>query len=488
MLLRAIRNGRVVTPAGVFDGGVLIEDGRIAGVASDHMLPSGGDTLDAQGAYVLPGVIDPEAHLGSNSALDEDFATESKAAIATGVTTWGTQLTTHTIFRAVDGRTPPERELRFGDLVPTYREIGEAHSACDFFLTPLLMSVAQAEEIPELAAQGATTYKLYMHMRLGREALTEVWPQAPLLGVRSFDDGLVYTAMQRVAELGAGGLLSLHCENWEIARLRERDLRAQGRTDTAAWHERSPGWLEAMHVRSYGYLAAELGCRMHVQHVSARETIAALTHLQREGIRIYGQTAAHYLVLNADAWKLNTPLRPAEHHEALWDALRTGVVNSVGTDHVCRRMSREEMDRGSVWESISGFPSRVEAHLPMLLTAGVSEGRISIERLAEVTALNPARLWGLYPQKGAIQPGADADFTIVDMSKRLRLRSEHVQSASGWSLYEGTEFKGWPVATVLRGRLAAEWTGDECFVADDLRGRYVARHPGEVPRGGYRVD
>jgi dihydropyrimidinase/dihydroorotase len=327
-----------------------------------------------------------------------------------------------------------------------------------------------------------------MHMRLGREQLTEAWPQAPLLGVRSFDDGLVYTAMRHVAGLGQGGLLSLHCENWEIARLREGELRAQGRTDGAAWHDRSPGWLEAMHLRSYGYLASVLGCRMHIQHVSARETIEALAQLRAEGIRIHGQTAAHYLVLDAGAWKLNTPLRPADHHPALWEALRTGIVNSVGTDHVNRRMSRAEMDRGSVWESISGFPSRVEAHLPVLLTAGVAEGRLSIERLAQVTALNPARLWGLYPRKGAIQVGADADVTVVDMTKRLRLGPEHIQSASGWSLYEGTEFTGWPVATVLRGQLAAEWSGDRCSVADDVRGRYVARDPGTVPSGGYPVS
>jgi dihydropyrimidinase/dihydroorotase len=478
----------VVTPAGIVQGGVVIEDGTIAAIAADSVLPAGGDTLDAKGAFVLPGVIDPEAHLGSNFGLDEDFASESRAAIATGVTTWGLMLTTHTIFRAEEGRPAPGLDLRFGPLVPKFREIGEAHSACDFYLTPLLMSVGQAEEIPLLAEQGATTYKLYMHMRLGREQLAETWPQAPLLGVRSFDDGMVYTAMERVAELGEGGLLSLHCENWEIARLREAQLRAQGRTDGAAWHDRSPGWLEAMHLRSYGYLAAVLGCRMHIQHVSAKETIDALGQLRREGIRIFGQTAAHYLVLDADASKINTPLRPADHHPALWEALRTGVVNSVGTDHVCRRMSRSHMNRESVWDSISGFPSRVEAHLPVLLTAGVSEGRISMERLVEVTALNPARLWGLYPRKGAIQPGADADFTIVDMTKRLRLGPEHIQSASGWSLYEGTEFRGWPVATVLRGRLAAEWSGDSCSVADDLRGQYLARDADAVPPGGYRID
>jgi dihydroorotase-like cyclic amidohydrolase len=483
--LRAIRNGKVVTPSGIVEGGIIIEEGRIAAVAANHRIPDGADTFDARGAYVLPCVVDPEAHLGSNRALDEDFASESRAAVATGVTTWGLQLTTHTIFRARDGRPSPETELRFSQLVDDFRAIGEENSSCDFFLTPLLMSVPQALEIDDLAARwGITTYKLYMHMRLGREALEKAWPQAPLLGVRSFDDSLVYVAMQGVAKLRDAGLLSVHCENWEIARHREEELRAAGREDPDAWHDRSPGFLEAMHVRAYGYLAGVLGCRMHVQHVTAKETLEALRNLAREGTPVYGQTAAHYLVLSADKWKLNTPLRPADHHEPLWEALRTGLVNSVGSDHVCRPMTRGQMDRGNVWSSISGFPSRVEAHLPVLLSAGVSAGRISLERLVEVTAANPARLWGVYPQKGVIQPGSDADFVIVDLSKRMTLGPEHIQSAAGWSLYEGTEFVGWPVATISRGRLAAEWDGDSCSIADGLGGRYLSRDP--APRGADR--
>jgi dihydropyrimidinase/dihydroorotase len=476
MALRAVRNGLVATPEGIVEGGVIIEDGRIAAVASNANLPTGTDVLDAEGSYVLPGVVDPEAHLGSNRGLDEDFLSESRAAVASGVTTWGLQLTTHTIFRSSDGRPSPETHLRFGDLVPAFVEIGQASSVCDFFLTPLLMTVDQADEIPRLAGEfGATTYKLYMHMRLGREALEQAWPQAPLLGVRSFDDGLVYTAMSRIAELRPAGLISMHCENWEIARVREQELRQAGRTDMGAWHERSPGYLEAMHVRSYGYLAHALGCRMHVQHVTAIETLQALERLRGEGIEIYGQTAAHYLVLEADSWKINTPIRPAEHRAALWTALRTGVVNSTGSDHVCRGMTRDAMDRGSVWDSISGFPSRVEAHLPVLLTFGVSSGRIGIERLVEVTASNPARLWGIYPRKGAIQPGSDADLVIVDMTKRMRLDSGQVVSATGWSAYEGTDFQGWPVATIRRGDLVAEWSGNQCTVEDGGSGRYLPR-------------
>jgi dihydropyrimidinase len=482
--IRAIRNGLVVTPEGVIRGGVLVEGERIAAVASDSSLPTSGDgVIDAHGCFVLPGLVDPEAHLGSNVGLDEDFASESAAAVAAGVTTWNLHQTTHTIFRAASGRPDPSEQLVFSGLCDEFDNIGESNSHCDFVLTPLLMTLAQADEIALLADRGVTSFKLYMHMQLGREQLADAWPQAPLLGVQSFDDSLVYKAMREVAALGPVGLLSMHCENWEIARFRESELKASGRTDLEAWHERSPGFLESMHVRTYAYLAGQLGCRLHIQHVTVPETLRELKLARSEGVKIYGQTAAHYLVLDSSAWKLNVPLRPADVHETMWEALATDVVNSVGTDHVCRRLDREAMDKGNVWATVSGFPSRVEAHLPLLLTEGVAKGRLSIERLCEVTATNPSKIWGLYPRKGAIRVGSDADFVLVDPTKRITLGPQHIQSAAGWSLYEGREFTGWPVMTVLRGKVVAEWDGDSCSIPDEPGGRSIHRGQAAIEVG-----
>jgi dihydropyrimidinase/dihydroorotase len=474
--LTGIRNGLIVTPDGVVPGGVLIEDGRIAAIGDDRHHPAGSNVLDARGTYVFPGIVDPEAHLGSNAALDEDFASETRAAVAYGVTTWNLHLTTHTIFRAAEGRPGPERNLTFGPLVDEFRDIGEESSHCDFSLTPLLMTIPQAREIPDLAAKaGIPTFKLYLHMRLGRGELTQAWPQAPLLGVQAFDDALIFTAMREVAKLGEHGLLSMHCENWEIARLIEQELREARRTDNAAWNERSPGYLESMHVRTYAYLARQLGCRIHIQHVTVPETLEELRLARAEGGRIYGQTGAHYLVLDASDWKLNVPLRPRAVHQAMWDAVSDGTIDAIGTDHVCRRMPRAAMERGNVWETISGFPSRVEAHLPIMFSEGVSKGRITVERFAEVMSANPARIWGHYPQKGAIRVGSDADFVLVDPERTVTIGPEHILSRAGWSLYEGWKVKGWPVATVLRGELVAEWEGDRCNVASKSAGRYVYR-------------
>ncbi len=480
--LKGIRGGTLVTPQGLMEAGLLIEDGRIAGIVDNSLLPGGGDVLDASGLVVLPGIVDPEAHLGSNRALDEDFLSESRAAAAWGVTSWNLQLTSHTIFRAADGRTPPERQLLFSELVDEFVAIGQSSSVVDFLLTPIVMTLDQAAEIPELAQRhGVTTFKLYMHMRLGRAELEAAWPQAPILGVQSFDDSLVYATMREVARLGSSALLSVHCENWEIARFIERELRAAGRDDPEAWNDRSPGFLEAMHVRGYAYLARILGCPMYVQHVSAPETLRAIESARAEGSELYGQSAAHYLVLDAGAWKLNTPLRPRADHDALWAAVRSGTVDSIGSDHVNRGTPRREMEKASVWDSISGFASRVEAHLPIMLSEGVAAGKITLERLAEVMSENPAKLWGIHPSKGAIRVGADADLVAVDLKKRAKLTSEHIVSSTGWSIYEGREITGWPVFTVSRGEVIASWTDGRPSVVNASRGRYLRRETGERP-------
>lgn len=489
--MRGIKNALLVSPDGVSPGSVAIEDGKVAAIGGPGFV-DGPDVLDARGLYLLPGVIDPEAHFASNGALDQDFASETRAAVGTGVTTWNLHQTSHTIFRAAEGRPPADRPLLFSDLVGRFREIGEESSHCDFCLTPLLMRVDQAREIPRLAADwGLTTFKLYMHMRLGREQLARAWPLAPLLGVNAFDDGLAFHVMREAAALGPGGVVSLHCENWEIAMLLESELRAAGRTDGAAWNDRSPGVLETMHIHRYAMLARALGCRVHIQHVTTAESAAAVRQAREEGTEIYGQTGVHYLVLDADAWKINVPLRPAAEHDGLWRALARGDVDSVGSDHIGPRrdertgrvQDRSDMERDSVWDTKTGFASRVEAHLPLLLSEGVNRGRISLERLCAVTATNPARIWNLYPRKGVIRVGSDADFVMVDLQKRMTLGPDLVLSGSGWTLYEGMEVTGWPVLTVLRGEAVAEWTGSSCWIAPEPRGRFVDRREAALAPG-----
>ena len=161
----------------------------------------------------------------------------------------------------------------------------------------------------------------------------------------------------------------------------------------------------------------------------------------------------------------------------MWEALARGRIDSIGSDHVGQRKTKEEMDKGNVWETLSGFPSRVEVLLPALLSEGVNKKRITIEQVARISAENPARIWGLYPKKGSISVGADADLVLVDLNRSMEISRDTIQSAASWSIFEGWKFKGWPIATMLRGNVLARWPEgtNRPIIEDKPMGMYVQR-------------
>ena len=189
-------------------------------------------------------------------------------------------------------------------------------------------------------------------------------------------------------------------------------------------------------------------------------------------------------------WRINVPLRRRDNIEALWMALAEGIVDVVGSDHVVgwEPASYEEMYNPNIWDCRTGF-SRVELFLPVLLSEGVNKGRITMERLVQVSCENPARTAGLWGQKGSLLPGFDADMVIVDAGREVTVGKEHINTRSGWSIMEGHDFTGWPVKTILRGKITAEWADDSPGMrpVGDPRGLYVPRPlPGRGP--GARGD
>jgi dihydroorotase-like cyclic amidohydrolase len=196
-----------------------------------------------------------------------------------------------------------------------------------------------------------------------------------------------------------------------------------------------------------------------------------------EGAHVYGEIGTHYLVLDRGAWKINVPLRDRSTHASLWDALAAGRIDCIGSDHIAHERTRASMETGNVWTTISGFPSRVEGMLPMMLSEGVNRGRITIEQLVRVSSENPARIFGLYPRKGAIAVGSDADLVVVDLQRQATMRHSMLHTASRWTIYEGSNVTGWPVMTISRGEIIAEWPADaeRPRVAERPNGQYLAR-------------
>jgi dihydropyrimidinase/dihydroorotase len=463
-----LKNGLVVTPTGIMEGGVAVSDGKITAIGKDALLPPATREIDLAGKYLLPGVIDPEVHLGGHRALADDFRSETRAAAASGVTTWGMQLVSLAMTGGAEKVKGPADIPSFTQAMPPFYEAAKT-AAIDFFLTPILGTDEHVEEMPYLAKEhGITSFKLHLQMQ-------GVWkPEWPAY---SFDDGTIFSVFETVAKFGAPAIALLHCENWEIARMLQKRLMAAGRTDMGAWDDRSPWFTEAGHARTYLYYARIAGCPVYVVHVTTKETIAEIDRAKAEGLVVYSEIGAHYLVLHKDAWKINVPLRDRSTHEALWQALASGAIDCVGSDHVAHTRTREAMETGNVWTTISGFPSRVEGMLPMLLSEGVNKGRISMERLAQVASENPARIFGLYPKKGAILPGADGDFVVVDMKRQVKITREILHTITPWSIYEGRDVTGWPVMTIVRGNIVMEWPDGEprARVTDTAMGQYQRR-------------
>lgn len=463
------KNGLIVTPAGVIEGGVAISGGKIAAVGRDEFLPAADRDIDLAGKYLLPGVIDPECHLGSHRALADDFQSETRAAAAAGVTTWGMQLLSVMITGGADKITGPADIPSFTRAMPRYYEAARP-AAIDYFLTPIISTDEHVGEIPYLAKEhGISSFKLHLQMQGPWKA---TWPGY------CFDDGSVYSVFQAVAKLGAPAIALLHCENWQIAQVIQKQLMAAGRIDMGAWDDRSPAFTEAGHARTYLYYAGIAGCPVYIVHCTTKETIAEIARAKAEGVTVFSEIGAHYLVLHKDAWKINVPLRDRATHDTLWQALASGAIDCLGSDHVAHTRSRESMDTGNVWTTISGFPSRVEGLLPMMLSEGVNKGRITIERLAQVASENPARIFGLYPRKGAIIPGADADLVVVDLRRRVKVTKELLHTVTPWSVYEGWDVTGWPVMTLVRGQIVMEWPEDapRATVTKESVGQYVRRH------------
>lgn len=474
-----IKNGKIVSPQGIFEGGVAIRNGKFIAVGTDDSLPDGRQVVDAKGNHILPGLIDPEVHLGIHRPITDDLVSETKAAASTGVTTWGMQLTSPNMQMKHKLENDPNDIVSFSEVFPAYKEAGEKHSRVDFFLTPILANDAQSDEIPEYAEKfGITSFKYYLHM-MRPEA--SGWLSQKRMGFFGFDDGTVYRGFEHAAKLGTPCIVSLHCENWGIVRVLEERLKKQGRKDFGAWDDRSPHFVEAAHVRQFAYFAKLLNCPLYIQHCTCDETMDEVERARKEGLTVYAQTAPCYLSLPKDTWKVNVPLRSKETIERIWKGLREGRIHCIGTDHVNHGVPRSEMEaKGDVWKTVSGFSSRVEAYLQVMLSLGVNQGRITLEKVVEICCENNAKVFGIFPKKGTIRIGSDGDVVVVDLKKKATVKPEMLYTSSGWSIYEGWEFTGWPVMTVVRGNIVGRWSEktNRMEMAGEPVGRYISRKLG----------
>jgi dihydroorotase-like cyclic amidohydrolase len=447
-----IRNARVVTHAGEFNGGVAVERERIVAVGADEALPPAAREIDADGRALLPGVIDPHCHLGVNYPYDEDMRDQTAAAASGGITT---------ILLYI--RNKGESYIPFYE---ERRAVGEENVHIDFGFHFGIQREEHIHEIPRIVSEtGVRSFKLYF----GYE------PDNPI-GIVPATDGWVYATMRAAAQI-EGGVVSVHCENTGIATWLKSELMATGRQDLGAYTESRPAFCEVETVQRMIYLAELTGCPLYVVHTTAAGAPPIAELARARGVDVTIETCPHYLTrscydedLDMRA-KISPPLRDRTEVEGLWQAIFAGQVRSLGSDHV-PFFPKEGKDLWKEKPGIVSFPWE----LPLLITEGVHKRGLPLSRLVEMNSFTPARRFGLYPRKGALQPGADADLVLVD----LDAEREVVHEGKGTCIYEGMRLRGWPALTVARGRVVYEDGEVDPNAAGD--GRCVTRPQGVASR------
>lgn len=448
-----VANGTVVSPEqGVFEADVAVDEGRISAIA-DPGTQDGDRVVDATDRHVFPGVVDPHVHHGLFRPLDDDARTESRSGLVGGVTTTGN------IFRRGDA---------YGDVMDEFFAQAEANYRHDYFFTLGLLSHEHAREVPEIVRDlGITSFKWYMNYKLEVAEMFDL--EQNLL------DDVADHFLAELAALDAPTTLAYHSENAEITRRRSAELQASGATGYDAIVDRFPGYAEAQSMVSGANLARQhdYDDDFYVVHVSAADTANELAELRALGYGITGETCTHYLCLTTEACgdrhKINPPVRSQSHQDVLWERLADGTLSVVATDHI----SSLEADKvgDDIWESKWGSPSSATL-LPLVLSEGVHEDRISLRCAAAVTSANAARAYDLYPKKGAIRVGSDADLAVVDLEETKTVTPELLQSAADFTMYTGRDVTGWPTHTVVRGEVAYD-RGD--VVGEPGHGTHVDR-------------
>jgi len=439
-----VAGGSLVTPEGVYPADVGVAAGRIAVLGAPGSL-RGADMVDARGLHVFSGVIDPHTHPGNLRPFEQDIAEETRAAAAGGITAiLGTIKCTRMgqPFREV---TTAEDVCSYHEVFPLARAAVEAQAHVDVGFSYIIMDARHSREIPEYTERhGVQSFKFFVG-----NAGPSPWSGRvgmPVLG----DDGVHYLGFREAARVGA--LAMIHAENQQVARLLRAELAAEA-ADLNAWARHSPGWLEAEAVSRAAAFAAQTGARLYAVHLTSAEGAAAVARAKAERPgQVLGETCPQYLVLNDRhpaglLAKCAPPIHGPEDNEALWRALADGTIDCVGSDHIHQSRARKVVE-GDVWRTNAGVPGH-ETLLPLLLSAG----RLSLPRVAAVTSANPARAFGLWPRKGAVAVGFDADLTLVDLGRRRVVRAAEFVTSADFSPYEGMELSGWPVLAILRGRV-----------------------------------
>ncbi len=439
-----IRNGFCVIPEiGLIKTDICVRNGKVCALMQDS-IASAHEIIDASGMYVIPGIIDPHTHLGLFTTLEEELETETRSALLGGVTTIGTYFNQETSYIQSLPKLKGEIEgLSRVDIIPHFAMRTEEH----------------IDEMPLLSEKGMNSYKVYMCGVKG------VYPKQ--------EDGFIVKVMKKMKSLPpwANPILSVHCENESVCDYATDDKDEASIKTLADWNETHPNMAEGEAVQRTAYFSSEVGVRSYIVHSSTQEAMKLLRDVKHPNL--YVETTSPYLTLDTDSdigayGKMLPPIREEASRQALWDGIREGLIDTIGTDNTVMTTSEKKVSAG-MSEAGAGYPT-LGTHLASVLNEGIYKQEISLEKLIPLMTMNPAKIFGVYPQKGTLLPGSDADIVIIDLNSEKVVRPSDLLSRSDFSLFQGKKLRAWPKVTIKGGKIAAK---DGRLTNDTIRGKVL---------------
>ena len=505
-----IKNGYVVIPkVGIRNTNIIIENGKIKELSRSLDNLSCSRSIDATGKYILPGLIDPHVHYGVYTPIDKAARTESKSAAIGGVTTMirmlrldsdyknnikkqiNASLQNHIIDFSIHCSILTEQHLQDISYLTqetginsfkVYMNLGSKLNQIHMDLDPMEKDIrsGKVNVTDDFLNEIVKTVSLLNGMLLVHAEDPKICYKRikqEIIDIKKDNNnyGLLF---DRNEDTNTKGNIILNENSFkDIENINDRKEKKKNSNTInkkkgeqkiqkseqnllELWSRCRPTHSEVKSIQKIAQLGRKYNSNIYFVHIGSSAAIDAIIKEKEQGqCNLYIETCPHYLTHTYDyndlKGKVVPPLRSKHDMQSVWYALRNGIIDTVGTDHVANQLSLKLDPNDDLLESLSGFPG-IATMLPVLLSEGVNKGRINLQRVTEVTSYNTARIFGIYPQKGSIEEGSDADLVIVDLDLKKKVTPDLLQSYSDYSIYDGWELSGWPIATILRGKVIME--------------------------------
>jgi dihydropyrimidinase len=434
---------------------LTIKNGKISAIGQPGTFASARRVVNAKGMYVLPGAIDPHVHVHwpfLTSTTVDNYAIASRAAALGGTTTF------------IDFAHPKMGASPLERINNRRLEVGN-DSVLDYSLHCVISNreTETLRQIQQLVHHGVTSFKMYM-----------TYSRRKIMA----DDSVLYAVMSKAASLGA--LVCVHAENGPVGDAMEAQFFAEGRTKAADFPQHKPNFIEAEAVERSIFWAKQTGARLYFFHITTREGLEIIRDAKKKGLPIVAETCPQYLLLNQSVYSIpnnghrficSPPIRSIEDNLALWQGVQDGTISVIGTDHCAFTIEQKDIGIDNFINVPNGLPG-IETRLSLIWSEGVMKNRITPVQFSKILSYNPSQIFGLFPQKGCIAIGSDADLVLFDPSYNWNLTCAKTNMGVDWSPYEGWKMQGKVMHTIVRGELVVE---DGEFIGCTGRGSFLKR-------------